>query len=166
MFDEMPQRDVVAWTAMVEGYTSCNHHSQSWVLFSEMVRDGVSPNAFTFSSVLKACKGMKALPCGALVHGLAIKHGMEGNIYVENSVMDMYATSCASMNDACRVFRAIDVKNAVSWTTLITGFTHRGDGYMGLRVFQQMLQVCGCYNLKPSNDHLILLYLFHKSFIL
>lgn len=166
MFDEMPQRDVVAWTAMVEGYTSCNHHSQSWVLFSEMVRDGVSPNAFTFSSVLKACKGMKALPCGALVHGLAIKHGMEGNIYVENSVMDMYATSCASMNDACRVFRGIDVKNAVSWTTLITGFTHRGDGYMGLRVFQQMLQVCGCYNLKPSNDHLILLYLFHKSFIL
>ncbi|PON81660.1 Pentatricopeptide repeat [Trema orientale] len=140
VFDEMPQRDVVAWTAMVEGYTSCNQHNQSWVLFYEMVRNEVVPNAFTFSSVLKACKGMMALSCGALVHGLAIKHGMEGNIYVENSVMDMYATCCASMEDACRVFRDICVKNAVSWTTLITGFTHRGDGYMGIQVFKKMLQ--------------------------
>ena len=32
-------------------------------------------------------------------------------------------------------------KNAVSWTTLITGYTHRGDGYGGLRVFRQMLLV-------------------------
>ncbi|XP_030506476.2 putative pentatricopeptide repeat-containing protein At1g56570 isoform X2 [Cannabis sativa] len=140
VFDEMPHRDVVAWTAMVEGYTSCNHHTQSWVLFSEMVKNEVTPNAFTFTSVFKACKGMKSLSCGALVHGLAIKLGMEGSIYVENAVMDMYATCCATMDDACQVFRDLCVKNAVSWTTLITGFTHRGDGYMGLRVFQQMLQ--------------------------
>lgn len=143
MFDEMPERDVVAWTAMVEGYTSCNDHGHAWVLFCGMVRSEVGLNAFTFSSVLKACKGIKALSCGASVHGLAVKHGMEGSVYVENALMDMYATCCASMDDACRVFRDMVVKNAVSWTTLITGFTHRGDGYLGLRVFQQMIQASG-----------------------
>ncbi|KAI5326289.1 hypothetical protein L3X38_035363 [Prunus dulcis] len=139
LFDEMPERDVVAWTAMIAGYTSCSHHSHAWALFCEMVRNEMEPNAFTFSSVLKACKGMKALSCGALVHGGAIKQGMQGSIYVENALMDMYATCCASMDDACMVFNDIHEKNDVSWTTLITGFTHRGNGYSGLQVFRQML---------------------------
>ena len=51
------------------------------------------------------------------------------------------STCCVSMDEACMVFQEIDVKNAVSWTTLITGYTHRGDGYGGLRVFRQMLLV-------------------------
>lgn len=139
----MSERDLVAWTAMVAGYTSCNHHSLAWTMFCEMVRNEIAPNAFTFSSVLKACKGMKALKCGASVHGLIIKHGVEGCMYVDNALMDVYATTCATMDDACMIFQNIHAKNAVSWTTLITGFTHRGDGYSGLRVFQQMLLVSG-----------------------
>ncbi|KAF3453932.1 hypothetical protein FNV43_RR04373 [Rhamnella rubrinervis] len=139
LFEEMSERDLVAWTAMVAGYTSCNHHNLAWAMFCEMVRNEITPNAFTFSSVLKACKGMKALKCGASVHGLVIKHGVEGCMHVDNALMDVYATTCATMEDACMVFQNIHVKNAVSWTTLITGFTHRGDGYSGLRVFQQML---------------------------
>ena len=48
---------------------------------------------------------------------------------------------CSSDLEACMVFQKIDAKNAVSWTTLITGYTHRGDGYGGLRVFGQMLLI-------------------------
>ena len=141
LFDEMPERDVVAWTAMIAGYTSCNHYNHAWAMFCEMVRNGVEPNAFTLSSALKGCKSMKALSYGALVHGLAIKHGMKESMYVNKALMDMYATCCVSMDEACMVFQKIDTKNAVSWTTLITGYTHRGDGYVGLRVFRQMLLI-------------------------
>ncbi|KAK9293351.1 hypothetical protein L1049_021343 [Liquidambar formosana] len=63
---------------------------------------------------------MKSLACGALVHGLALKHGADGCMYVDNALMDMYATCCVSMDDACMVFRDIHEKNAVTWTTLIT----------------------------------------------
>lgn len=139
LFDEMPERDVVAWTAMIAGYTSCNHYSHAWVVFCDMVRNGIEPNDFTLSSALKGCKGMKALSYGTLVHGLAIKHGMKESMYVNNALMDMYATCCVSMDEACTVFQEIHAKNAVSWTTLITGYTHRGDGYGGLQVFRQML---------------------------
>ncbi|XP_056682953.1 putative pentatricopeptide repeat-containing protein At1g56570 isoform X2 [Spinacia oleracea] len=109
LFDEMPDRDVVTWTAMITGYTSCNYESFAWNIFYEMLKEGVKPNAFTVSSVLKCCKGMKCYSCGALVHGLSVKHGLVGSIYVDNSLMDVY------------------------------GYTHRGDGYGGLRAFQQML---------------------------
>ncbi|KAK7344289.1 hypothetical protein VNO77_13729 [Canavalia gladiata] len=139
LFDEMSHRDVITRTAMITTYNSCNHHNRAWVSFSQMLRDGVQPNAFTISAVLKACKGLKALSCGRLAHGLAIKIGtQESSIYVDNALMDMYATCCDSMDNARMVFEDIITKNAVSWTTLITGYTHRGDAYGGLQVFRQM----------------------------
>ncbi|XP_057515362.1 putative pentatricopeptide repeat-containing protein At1g56570 [Amaranthus tricolor] len=139
LFDQMPDRDVVAWTAMIAGYTSCNVESLAWSIFYEMLKEGITPNGYTVSSLLKACKRIKSYTYGALVHGLAIKHGLVGSIYVDNSLMDLYATCCSTMKEACMVFRDINPKNGVSWTTLIAGYTHRGDGYSGLRVFQQML---------------------------
>lgn len=141
LFDEMPERDVVSWTVMIAGYTSFNCHNQAWTVFVEMVRNEVNPNAFTLSSVLKACKGMKSLSNAALVHGMAIKEGLEGSIYVENSLMDVYATCCISMDNARLVFNDMKWKNDVSWTTLITGYAHSGNGYGGLGVFKEMLLV-------------------------
>ncbi|KAI3744196.1 hypothetical protein L1987_57272 [Smallanthus sonchifolius] len=52
VFDKMPQRDVVAWTAIICGYGmhSLAHLSES--LFIQMVRDGLKPDAVTFVGVL------------------------------------------------------------------------------------------------------------------
>ncbi|XP_010544153.1 PREDICTED: putative pentatricopeptide repeat-containing protein At1g56570 [Tarenaya hassleriana] len=139
LFDEMPERDVVAWTAMITGYASCNYNARAWECFREMMRKETRPNEFTLSTVLKACRSMKVLSYGASVHGLVLKFGMEGSLYVDNALMDMYATCSATMDQACAVFRGIHVKNDVIWTTLITGFTHRGEAYCGLKMFKQML---------------------------
>ncbi|PIA60929.1 hypothetical protein AQUCO_00300444v1 [Aquilegia coerulea] len=125
---------------MISGYTTCGRHSEAWVTFCEMKRENVELTAFPISSVLKACKGMRLRICGGMVHGLAVKCGVNHSIYVENALMDMYATCSGDMDDACRVFQSIFVKNAVSWTTLIASYTHRGDGYAALQVFKQMLQ--------------------------
>ncbi|KAL6964596.1 putative pentatricopeptide repeat-containing protein [Sarracenia purpurea var. burkii] len=140
LFDEMRDRDVVTWTTMIAGYASCNHHAIAWAVFREMMREGKElPNAFTLSSTLNACKGLKSLSSGGLVHGLAIKYGVVGCVYVDNALLELYATCCVSMEKACAVFQDIRTKNAVSWTTLIAGYTHRGDGYNGIQAFRQML---------------------------
>ena len=150
LFDEMPERDVVAWTAMINGYTSCSNYTRAWMVFREMMNEELEPNAYTISSVLKACKGMKRLSYGRLVHGLAVKHGLDGFIYVDNALMDMYATCCVSMHDACMVFHGIQfhAKNEVSWTTLIAGYTHQDNGYGALHVFRKMLSVSIRCNLQ------------------
>ncbi|XP_077218378.1 tetratricopeptide repeat (TPR)-like superfamily protein [Tasmannia lanceolata] len=140
LFDEIPQRDVVTWTAMISGYTSCGNVDHAWMVFRDMQREGMDPNAFTISNVVKACKGMESCFCGATVHGLAIKHGLDGCMYVENSLVDMYATCSGDMGDACMVFEGIQMKTGVSWTTMIAGYTRRAEGYAGIRVFRRMLQ--------------------------
>lgn len=141
LFDEMPERDVVAWTAMITGYASSTYNARAWECFQEMVRQGTSPNEFTLSSVLKSCRNMKVLAYGASVHGVVVKLGMEGSLYVDNALMNMYATCSVTMEAACLIFRDIKVKNDVTWTTLITGFTHLGDGIGGLKMYKQMLLV-------------------------
>ncbi|KAL8249241.1 hypothetical protein R6Q59_006109 [Mikania micrantha] len=140
LFDEMPDRDVVAWTTMISGYTARECYNYAWMMFKDMMREGLDhPNAFTFSSVLKACKGMKSGSCGASGHGLALKYGFVGSsLYVDNALLDMYASCSASMEEARLVFEDIRVKNPVSWTTLITGFAHRGAELAALEVFRQM----------------------------
>lgn len=150
LFDEMPDRDVVAWSAMINGYTSCNRHTEAWTTFRDMLTD-VQPNEFTFSSVLKACKGMHSLSCGATAHGLALRHGLLGSIYVANALMDMYAACCSDMDNARAAFEEIGVKNSVSWTTLIAGYTHLGDGRGGLQVFRDMLLEEEEAKLNPFN---------------
>ncbi|KAK9094540.1 hypothetical protein Scep_026009 [Stephania cephalantha] len=96
----------------------------------------MEPNAFTMSIVLKACKCMAPYTCGAMVHGLAIQHGVYGSLYVEHTLMDMYATCSDSMDDAWLVFETIQVKNSVSWTTMIVGYKDRGDGYAAVRMLR------------------------------
>nr|XP_043612768.1 putative pentatricopeptide repeat-containing protein At1g56570 [Erigeron canadensis] len=143
LFDEMPDRDVVAWTSMIFGYTTCKTYNSAWLVFKDMMRESFDPpNAFTFSTVFKACKGMKSLSCGGSAHGLGLKHGFVGcnnSIYVDNALLDMYATCCVTMDNACLIFREICLKNQVSWTTLIAGFTHRDDGLSALQIFREML---------------------------
>ncbi|KAL9269436.1 putative pentatricopeptide repeat-containing protein [Drosera capensis] len=115
LFDEMPERDVVVWTAMITGYTNCNHGVSAWVLFSEMLSEEIRPNAFTVSSVLKACSGMRAYWGRRMVDGLAVKRWLVG------------------------VFEEVLAKNVATWTTMIAGYTHQGDGYDALTVFRRMI---------------------------
>jgi pentatricopeptide repeat protein len=87
---------------------------------------------------------MNSVFCGGLVHGLAIKRRfVEGFIYVDNALMDMYAACGVTMRDACVVFHDIKEKNVVSWTTLIAGYTHRGNGSRAAQVFREMSLVSG-----------------------
>ncbi|WCJ26888.1 Tetratricopeptide repeat (TPR)-like superfamily protein [Euphorbia peplus] len=150
LFDEMPEKDVVAWTTMITGYASRNNQIAAWNVFRDMLRSNVRPNAYSVSSVLKACKGMKRVFLGGLVHGYSMKCGILGFIYVDNGLLDMYGSCCVTMKEACEVFGSIEVKNEVSWTSLISGFTHRGLGRHALQIFRQMLEEegeCNPYSL-------------------
>jgi pentatricopeptide repeat protein len=57
VFDGMPDRDVVAWTAMISGYASNGRYREALDVFRLMAAAGVAPNEFTLSSVLAACRG-------------------------------------------------------------------------------------------------------------
>lgn len=139
VFDEMPERDMVTWTALITGYSQNERPVEALVLFPKMVRIGLRPNQFTFSSLLKAAGGVPSGRDGIQIHGFSVKYGFESNVYVGSALVDMYAR-CGRMGDAEFVFERLASKNEVSWNALIAGHARKGDGENALRLFCWMLR--------------------------
>ncbi|KAF3776798.1 putative pentatricopeptide repeat-containing protein [Nymphaea thermarum] len=140
LFDEMPDshRDVVSWTTTITGYVSQKCYLDAVAVFRDMRREGVRPNAFTLSSTLKACSGLSYYWLGSSVHACMLKDGWDASSYVENALLDMYV-KCNCMHDAWSVFNGIHMKTAVSWTTMIAGYSRKGRGEVAVQIFRRML---------------------------
>ncbi|CAL9057572.1 unnamed protein product [Musa banksii] len=139
LFDEMPHRDVVSWTAMISGYASNGCHEDALATFCRMIASRVCPNRYTISSVLTSCRGLQSSCAGVAVHGMAVRWGIDNGAYVENALLDLYA-SFGCIGDAEAVFKNMTDRTVVSWTTMIAGYTRISHGDTGLLLFKQMIR--------------------------
>jgi hypothetical protein len=69
-----------------------------------MQQEGLQPDFVTFVGVLNACASILVLEEGRYIHQEVIESGLELDVFVGSSLVDMYA-KCGSMDDAWRVFR-------------------------------------------------------------
>eukprot|EP01018_Ginkgo_biloba_P009794 Gb_07756 [translate_table: standard] len=145
VLDEMPERDLVSWTAMIAGYAQNGFAHEALSLFYQMQRIGIQPNEYTFASVLPVLANSAALEHGKEVHEDIIRGGFESSVFVASALVDMYA-KCGSIKYACKVFDKMPERNVVSWNAMITGFAQNGHFDEALKVFYQM-QLTG---VKPN----------------
>jgi len=80
---------------------------------------------------------MIVLEEGRFVHQQIIQSGLESDVYVGSSLVDMYA-KCGSIEDAWRVFNKMPSRDVVTWTAMILGHVKCGQGQKALELFQQM----------------------------
>jgi len=99
----------------------------------------VSPDSFTFVQVIKACAGLRTLEDSRLVHKQLIQSGLESDVFMGNSLVDMYA-KCGSMEDAWRVFNKMPSRDVITWTAMIFGHVKCGQGQKALELFWEMQQ--------------------------
>eukprot|EP01018_Ginkgo_biloba_P011139 Gb_03380 [translate_table: standard] len=137
LFGEMPERDVVSWTAMIAGYTQNGHGEDALKFFRKMQLAGVKPDSKTFISVLPACTNLAALEQGMDIHDKVIKNGFHSDVYVSNTLINMYA-KCGSIENACHVFDNIHQPDVISWNTMIGAYAMHGCGKEALKLFEQM----------------------------
>ena len=55
VFHKLPNRGVVAWTALIAGYSHVGRYDAVFNSFNKMIGEGVEPNMITFLVVLSAC---------------------------------------------------------------------------------------------------------------
>ncbi|KAF5189823.1 Pentatricopeptide repeat-containing protein [Thalictrum thalictroides] len=139
VFDEIPQRDVVLWTAMVTGFSQNGFMDEALEFLRRMVREGIRPNGITVSSVLSACSKLMVLHLGRAVHGFSIRNNIfKEDMVLETAFVDMYV-KCKNLNYANRIFDRMKNRNFVSWNAIITGHAHNGSNENVLRVFKEMV---------------------------
>ncbi|KAJ7570944.1 hypothetical protein O6H91_01G141200 [Diphasiastrum complanatum] len=139
VFNKMPTRDVVSWTAMIQGYVKCGQGQKALKLFRQMQREGVQPDYVTFLEVLNACASLVALEEGSRAHEQIIQSGCESYVFMGSSLVDMYA-KCGSMEDARRAFNKMGSRDVVAWNAMLNGYAMHGHGREALAHFEQMCQ--------------------------
>ncbi|CAM6069276.1 unnamed protein product [Sphagnum tenellum] len=135
VFNKMSSRNVVTWTAMILGHVKCGQGQKALELYEQMQQEGVQPDSVTFVGVLNACASLAALKEGRCVHQQIVECGWDADVFVGNSLVDMYA-KCGSMEDAWRVFNKMPSRDVVTWTAMILGYC--GNIEDAWRVFNKM----------------------------
>ncbi|KAJ8627541.1 hypothetical protein MRB53_020848 [Persea americana] len=147
IFDGYVWRNDISWNTIIRGYVQEGKGSIALNLFNQMIIQGLKPTHFAVSSVLRACAGLSWLKTGKLLHGLIYRFGLEGNVVVCTSLIDMYC-KCRELTNACHVFNRMPERNIVSWNAILTGYSQNSLGEDCFRMFIEMLE----FGLKP--DHI------------
>ncbi|KAI5070742.1 hypothetical protein GOP47_0015085 [Adiantum capillus-veneris] len=138
VFNKLRIRDTVSWTALMGGYAQHGHGEETLKCFEQMLHEGVAPDMFTFSCLLKACCAMGAAQKGGEIHSRIVKDCfLERNLVLANVMIDMYA-KCGVVERAQAIFDELPVKDAVSWTTLIAGYTESDREHQAFMLFEKM----------------------------
>lgn len=77
IFDEMPGKDLICWSSMINGYGINGYGSEALETFSNMLNSGIMPNDAVFVSVLSACSH-----CGLDDEGWDWFYAMEEKFHV------------------------------------------------------------------------------------
>eukprot|EP01018_Ginkgo_biloba_P030851 Gb_21555 [translate_table: standard] len=137
LFDKMPDRNIVSWSAMIAGYVQNGNPVEVLTLFHQMLLAEVAPNSVTMVTVLSAYADLAVLHQCERIHAYILKTGFESDLCVGNALIDMYA-KCGSLEVARQFFDKMSSRNLVSWTTMISGYGQSGHSYEVLILFHRM----------------------------
>ncbi|KAL2526178.1 putative Pentatricopeptide repeat-containing protein [Abeliophyllum distichum] len=139
MFDEIRDRDVRTWTILISGFARCGHYGIALDYFTEMRNEGiVAPNAFTLSSVFKCCAFVNnGLQMGKATHGWIMINGIEMDVALQNSILDLYA-KCGVFDYAKRLFELMNHKDSTSWNIMMAAKLSEGEMVKSLEFFRSL----------------------------
>ncbi|KAG0483524.1 hypothetical protein HPP92_011608 [Vanilla planifolia] len=126
-------RNVVSFTALLGGCIQNGNDHKAASLFSQMRKEGVEPNEFTYSTILTA----SPLISPSQIHSLLLKTRHESFSTVGTALFDTYA-KIGNTHYALLVFREIDDKDVVAWSAMLTCYAQAGDTEGSINLFMEM----------------------------
>jgi pentatricopeptide repeat protein len=121
IFNQIDEPSSFDYNTMIRGNVSKMKLEQALLLYVEMIAEGIEPDKFTYPFVLKACSLLGACDKGIQVHGHVFKMGFEGDVFVQNSLINMYG-KCGAINCARDVFDKMGEKSVASWSAIIGAY--------------------------------------------
>ncbi|XP_052201724.1 pentatricopeptide repeat-containing protein At3g09040, mitochondrial [Diospyros lotus] len=143
-FSLMRNPNAVAWNVMISGHTKMGYEWEAVMFFQNMNKAGVKSTRSTLGSVLSAIASLENLEYGLQVHCQATKQGLDDNVYVGSSLINMYA-KCKKMEAAEKVFCPLDEKNLILWNAMLGGYAQNGYTHRVIELF---------FSMKDSSFHL------------
>ncbi|KAK9949566.1 hypothetical protein M0R45_005083 [Rubus argutus] len=140
VFDEITDRDVVCWTALIIGYVQNGESKKGLECLCEMHRiggDGERPNSRTLEVGFQACVDMGALGEGRCLHGFIVKSGIGYSEAVKSLLLSMYSR-CGTPGESYLCFSELRNRDLLSWTSVIGVYARSGLMAECLSLFWEM----------------------------
>lgn len=138
VFDKLPRRNVVSWTALMTGYVHNSRPELAIRVFQEMLEAGAYPTNYTLGIVLNASSTLHSIELGKQLHAYIVKYQIDYDTSIGNSLCSLYS-KCGNLESAFKAFKKIEEKNVISWTSAISACGDNGDASKGLAFFTEML---------------------------
>uniref|UniRef100_A0A803N6N5 Pentatricopeptide repeat-containing protein n=1 Tax=Chenopodium quinoa TaxID=63459 RepID=A0A803N6N5_CHEQI len=139
VFNEISEKDVVVWNALLFGYTQQLENEEALNLYSQFQVAGQKANEFTFVAMLTAASNLASLRHGQQFHCQLMKSGLDSDAFVTNALLDMYA-KCGCLQDAYKLFNTTTWKDIACWNSMISTYANHGVAEEALSLYEKMLQ--------------------------
>nr|KYP54429.1 Pentatricopeptide repeat-containing protein At1g31920 family [Cajanus cajan] len=123
IFRQIEEPGSFEYNTMIRGRVNNMNLEETLFLYVEMLERGIEPDKFTYPFVFKACSLLGALKEGVQIHGHIFKAGLDGDTFVQNSLISMYG-KCGAIKHAYAVFEQMDERSVASWSAII-GALHK-----------------------------------------
>ncbi|KAK7292628.1 hypothetical protein RJT34_15479 [Clitoria ternatea] len=141
VFDEIDERNEVSWNAIITGFSFRRKYVDALDVFRLMIDTGMRPNSITISSMLPVLGELGLFKLGMEVHGFCLRMAIESDVFIANSLIDMYAKS-GSSRLASTIFNKMDDRNVVSWNAMVANYAQNRHEFAAVELVRQM-QACG-----------------------
>jgi pentatricopeptide repeat protein len=139
-------RNVVTWNALISGYAQDGLGEAAFDAFARMQNESFCPDDMTLSSIFNACGSIPALDKGKKMHAMIFPEiWLKNNNILHNALVDMYA-KCGSIAEAKYVFDEVQLRDVISWTSLISGLVRHGHDKEAVDCYEHMR----CEGLTPN----------------
>lgn len=147
IFNEMHDKNVVSWNAMISGLAYNGKGELGVDLFEEMVREGVTPSDSTFVGVLACCAHAGLVDRGReLFASMNVKFQLRPKLEHYGCVVDLLGR-CGDVREALDLIRSMPMKpTAALWGALLSACRTYGDREIAETATKELI------NLEPWNS--------------
>ncbi|KAK2662643.1 hypothetical protein Ddye_001217 [Dipteronia dyeriana] len=151
IFRHIDDPSAFQFNTLIRGLVKDIQFEEALFLYVDMVERGVEPDNFTYPALLKACARLRGLEEGMQIHGYVFKLGFQGDLFVQNALINMYG-KCEEIEFSCAIFNQMDQKSVASWSAIIAAHAKVGLWYECLMLLGEMNSE-GCW--RPEETTLV-----------
>ncbi|CAN6456572.1 unnamed protein product [Victoria cruziana] len=145
VFVEMPERNVVSWSAIIAGHARCAEPCSALYWGKEMHVAGVTPTQFALASLAQACSDLSDVARGKQIHAQAIISGFYLDNFVKTALVNMYS-KCKDIDSTLSIFESFEIRDLVLYNAMIAGFLSCGLKVEAIKLFKEAKFL----NLEPN----------------
>ncbi|KAL2495428.1 Pentatricopeptide repeat-containing protein [Forsythia ovata] len=123
VFDMMPYRNIVPWTAIIGCYSRGGDMKNAFFMYNSMQFEGIQPSSVTILTMLSGVSDNAHVD---ILHCCMIKTGFQCDVSLMNCMLSVYA-KCGRVVDARELFESLNDKDIVSWNSLINAYSVVGN---------------------------------------